>query len=368
MKISNEVRIAIFAIIALALGFWGFKFLKGINVLTPGRQFFVKYKDVDQLRPNSPVLYNGLQVGMVKDMYVDKTDDKTIIVVLSIDSDMDIPKDSKAAITGLTLMGGKSINLLITSTCEGGNCAASGDYLDGTTSSFIQALLGPPEQVDAYSDRLKKVLGADIDSLARANPDGLGGTIGSVDKSLRELEVAITGFNKFFAKGSAVMLDIGNDTRGITKMLDENDAKIEEALKNLSEFSGKLAKLDLDKSMGGVNTTLDSVKYALSDLRVTLKGTQNSIGKVSDLSDKLIKGEGSLGKLLTDDAFYNNVTRFTRHTYLLEQDLRLHPERYTKVKVKLFGKHRGVDYKKPTYDPAYDAHLDSLERSYNPKK
>lgn len=69
-KIRNETKIGLLAIAAIALAIWGFKFLKGQNVLTTSQTYFIRYENVEQLRPSSPVFINGLQVGMVKDMYV----------------------------------------------------------------------------------------------------------------------------------------------------------------------------------------------------------------------------------------------------------------------------------------------------------
>ena len=66
IKVSNEIKVAVLAIVAFALGFWGFKFLKGRNMLTTATTLYVKYGQVDQLQPSSPVFIRGLQVGMVK--------------------------------------------------------------------------------------------------------------------------------------------------------------------------------------------------------------------------------------------------------------------------------------------------------------
>ena len=128
LKIRNEVKIAILATAALGLGFWGFKFLKGLNVLSTSKTLYVKYNNVDQLRPSSPVFIQGFQVGMVKEMYIDEADDKTIITVLNIEGNVDIPKDAIATIIGLSLMGGKAIEIIIPHPCDG-DCAESGDYL-----------------------------------------------------------------------------------------------------------------------------------------------------------------------------------------------------------------------------------------------
>ncbi|MCC7246269.1 MAG: MCE family protein [Saprospiraceae bacterium] len=367
LKISNEIKVALLAIIAILIGFWGFKFLKGINVLTSARVFYVKYDNVDQLRPSAPIFYNGLQVGLIKDMYVDPTDDKTIIAVLNIDSKMDIPKNTEAAITGLTLMGGKAIKLVINGTCEGDNCAESGDYLKGTTDSFIHSLLGPPEQVEAYSDRLKQILTADLDSIARANPNGLGGSVNALDNSLRNIELMTSRINRLLDASTNNITSTTKNVADITRAFRDNNEEISATIANLAEISNQLKKAGLDKSSQKATAAIDSVTLSLASLRNTLNTSTRTISRVDTLAQGLMAGKGLAGKTLTDEELYYNLLSTSRHLFLLMQDLRLHPERYTKVRVKLFGKHKGVKYTEPVSDPAYQMLIDSLERDLNRK-
>ncbi len=364
-KVSNETKVALLALVALALGFWGFKFLKGINVLTPARVFYVKFSNVDQLRTSSPVFYNGLQIGMVKDLYIDKVDDKTIIAVLNIDSDLDIPKDAIAAISGLTLMGGKAIKMIIPHPCEGDGCAKSGDFLAGGTDSFIESLLGSPDQVDAYSDRLKKILTADLDSLAKANPNGVGGSINALDNSLRNIERMTASIDKLLERSSQGIAATTNNAAEITNNLKASNKDIADMIKNLSEVSKQLKDAGLDKSSQKAASAIDSVTASLASLRATLATTGSAVSRIDTLTQNILRGEGVAGKVLTEEELYNNMLSTTRHLHLLIQDLRLHPERYTKVRVKLFGKHKGVNYKSPWDDPAYKQLIDSLERQGN---
>ena len=106
---------------------------------------------------------------------------------------------------------------------------------------------------------------------------------------------------------------------------------------------------------------------SLSDLRTTLHGAQSAIAKVDTLAQHLVNGEGSAGKILTDVALYDNLTRTSRHLHLLLQDIRLNPKRYNTVKVKVFGKNKTADYQNPLEDPAYQLLIDSLERAYDRK-
>jgi phospholipid/cholesterol/gamma-HCH transport system substrate-binding protein len=365
LKISNEIKIALLALAALALGFWGFKFLKGQNVLTTSKTFYVKYDNVDQLRPSSPVFIKGFQVGMVKDMYIDKTDDKTIITVLSIEGKVDIPKDAIASIIGLSLMGGKAIEIIITRPCDG-DCAESGDYLIGGSKSLIQSLLGNPEDFDAYTDRLKKGLSIDFDSLARANPNGVAGSVVALDNSLHNIELMTKQLNEILSLNKQSIAAITGNFASISGTIKANDKNISDAIANLSALSAQLKDAGLDQTTKKASSAIDSVTMSLASLRGTLAATTGTINRVDTLAQNLVRGKGLVGKTLTDEELYNNLVSTSRHLHLLLQDLRLHPTRYNTVKVKLFGKKKSK-YVNPTEDPAYKILVDSLERDYSKK-
>ena len=68
MKISNEVKTAILAIVAIVLLIFGYSFLKGKNLLDSSRTFYAVYDEVEGLSPSSAVTINGLKVGQVTDI------------------------------------------------------------------------------------------------------------------------------------------------------------------------------------------------------------------------------------------------------------------------------------------------------------
>jgi phospholipid/cholesterol/gamma-HCH transport system substrate-binding protein len=366
LKISNEVKVAVLAIIAVALGFWGFKFLKGINVLTASKTYYVKYSNVDQLRPSSPVFINGFQVGMVKDMYLDKADDKTVIVVLNIDRGVDIPKDAVATIIGLTLMGGKAVEIIIKSPCNG-DCAESGTYLNADSKSFLSSVIGDPSQIDAYTDRLRAGLTINIDSLAKVHPEGVAASVDALDNSLKNLERMTIHLNQILELNKKSIGVITSNFASISGTIKSNDKNISEAIENLSELSKQLKNAGIDKTSQKAALALDSITYSLSTLRTTLTATTQTINRVDNLAQKMAAGEGLVGKTLTDEELYNNLVSTSRHLHLLLQDIRMHPERYTRVKVKLFGKNKPPKYANPLDDAAYQMLVDSMEREYSKK-
>jgi phospholipid/cholesterol/gamma-HCH transport system substrate-binding protein len=367
-KLNYETKIAILAIIAVALGIWGFKFLKGINILTTSRVFYVKYENVDQLRASSPIYIKGLQVGMVKNLYVDKTDDKTIIAVLNIDADVDIPKDAVATIVGLSLMGGKAIELIIPHPCSGNDCAQSGDYLKSASKSFLQSIVGDPGQIDVYTDRLQKGLTTVWDSIADPNdPKGVGRSLVALEKTLVNMQLLTLRLANLMDASAAGINATVTNSAALTKTLNASSADISKLLSNLSAVSQQLKDGGLDKGAQKASIALDSITTSLGQLNKTLKMTGKTISRVDTLAQNLVRGKGTAGKVLNDEELYNNLVRTSRHLELFLQDLRLNPKRYNTVKLKIFGKNNTKDYANPIEDPAYQLMLDSMERVYSRK-
>jgi len=66
---SKELKTGIAAVLILCLGYWGFNFLKGQNLLEPAsRVFYIEYDNIQGLNKTSTVSINGLQVGKVTEI------------------------------------------------------------------------------------------------------------------------------------------------------------------------------------------------------------------------------------------------------------------------------------------------------------
>jgi phospholipid/cholesterol/gamma-HCH transport system substrate-binding protein len=145
------------------------------------------------------------------------------------------------------------------------------------------------------------------------------------------------------------------------------DKKSQQDLKNaLSELSQTIAEFhktsqsvngmmaDNKTHINGIVTDFHKVssnfqKYPIPCnkpiLGKTAKDLQATLKKVDDIMADLNSGKGTAGKMLKDEALYNNLTESTKELELLLQDLRLNPTRY--VNVSLFGK-KNKPYVAPT--------------------
>ena len=150
MRITREIKTAILVIASILLFIWGYSFLKGSDLLSNYKTFYVQYDNVEGLVNSAPVTINGLNVGKVSKIeFLDRTG--KIQVELQIKSDFTFSKSSLASIYEPGLIGGKQImitpNFADTSIAESG-ITLQGDIKPGLTTLVAQRLTPLQEKVE----------------------------------------------------------------------------------------------------------------------------------------------------------------------------------------------------------------------------
>jgi phospholipid/cholesterol/gamma-HCH transport system substrate-binding protein len=105
------------------------------------------------------------------------------------------------------------------------------------------------------------------------------------------------------------------DMQKFTAVLSANSSSIDSAIKNLSAISDTIASADLSTSLASLKSSINSVDEILSGIS---------------------SGEGSAGKLMTDDSLYTNLSNTLYSLDQLLKDMQQNPKRY--VHFSLFGK------------------------------
>jgi phospholipid/cholesterol/gamma-HCH transport system substrate-binding protein len=303
LKITREIKTAILVIASILLFIWGYSFLKGRDLLTDYKTFYVNYDNVEGLATSAPVTINGLVVGKVNGISL-KNNTGKLVVELQIKSDFPISKSSIVNIYEPGLIGGKQIQII--PNLEDKNLAESGDTLIGGVKPGLTALVGEKltplqEKVERMVVSADKVLTNLNDVLDQKTKQNLKNSIANLDATLAEFRSA---------------------SRNVNEMLADNKAKISSTMTNVDNASANFSKI--------------SDSLAKADIGKTVKKLESTLASVDKIMDDLNSGKGTMGKLLKDDALYKNFTKTAKELEMLLQDLRLNPTRY--VNVSLFGK------------------------------
>ncbi|MEM9918133.1 MAG: MlaD family protein [Bacteroidota bacterium] len=333
---SNETKIGLFAVIVIAIFIWGYKFLKGQNVFTTSRLFYVEYQQVNQLAASAPVFINGFQVGVVSSMYLKPEDMKTIIVVMNIDRGVAIPKDTKAEIMSTGFVSGPAISLNFTKVCSGDNCAESGDYLQGVTRGTLESLVGQDE-LDVYLAKLGEGLSSAMDVLNKKisdpSPDNeIGKTLRDLQASVNNLRLTSERLNRLMNSSAGDINGILKNMKSVTGTLDSSNQQIKSIIDNAATISGQLADADIGATIDTANLTLSEAKLAIAELTNTLESAKAMLENTNSLVAKINNGEGTIGKLFTDETLYNKLSETSERVDSFLTDLEDHPYRYIPLK------------------------------------
>ena len=128
MKIAKEVKTGLLAIFSILLLIYGYSFLKGSDLFSKERTFYVSYNNVAGLAVSAPVTINGYAIGQVKN--IDFENEKgSLLVTFNLNKDFDFSKNSIVRIYSTSVIGGNA--LAIIPTIDKNNIAKSGDTLKG---------------------------------------------------------------------------------------------------------------------------------------------------------------------------------------------------------------------------------------------
>ncbi len=297
MKIRREFKIGIFAVIVIAVSWWGIKWLGGQNVLLTSNIYYVYYDDVSGLQESSRVKLRGVEVGNVRSIELERDRVLVEIAVESKYADM-IPANSLAEIGSAGLMGGVEINIL---QGDAEDVLEAGAFFEGAVKADMIGTLA--DQGTALMEGLNETVEGVNALLAdnSANITGLVANLESMSASVDALLAAVSGD----------VDGIMGDVKTFTDTLAENTERIESIIDNLDTFTGDVAAADLVSQLNTTVTTLNGVLGAIEE------------------------GEGSVGQLLTDPALYTSLNEASDNLGALLEDLKLNPMRY--VHFSLFG-------------------------------
>lgn len=292
---TKEVQIALVAIVAIVILFFGMQFLKGLSMFSSSNNYMVHFSDVSGLTATSPVYANGYKVGVVEriDYNFERPDD--IVAVVGITDEMQLPEGTTAEITS-DLLGNVRLELHLG---------------DSPKRLSIGATISGGQQTGLMSKA------ADM--------------VPQIERMLPKLDSILTSVNQLLADPS-ISRSVHN-VENITASLSTTSVELQ---KLTTQLHGQLPSM-MDKA-DGVLTNTETLTKNLSDIDIsaTMASVNTTLANVEQLTAKLNSNDGTLGLLMRDPQLYRNLSSTLGHADSLVMDLKSHPKRY--VHFSVFGK------------------------------
>ena len=308
MNLSKEIKTAIFAIAGFALFFVGFNYLKSNDVFVRDNIFYAVYDNAEGLVPGTPVTIQGFQVGTIDEVSL-LSDNQRIVVRFRVETKYEFSKNSSAKIYEAGLLGGKS--LAVDPSFDGGDRAKSGDTLQGLIAPGLSELVN--DKLTPLQEKIESMITHADSVLIAVN------TVLNTDAQL-QLQSSIANLNTSISNFRSISETIDNSLA--------EDGTLNQTIDNLAELTDDLSIVSSTLKEANLGVTFDDLGSAVSNL--------------SEILDRIEKGEGSLGQLVTKDDLHQSLEQTNKQIQLLLEDMRLNPKRY--VHFSLFGK-KQVKYK-----------------------
>lgn len=296
MKYAREIKVAVLAAVALFVLFFGFQFLKGVNIFHATNHYYAVYPKMNGLIEQAPVYIKGYRVGQVDAIAYDFQKDDAFVVSFSISKDIRLPQGTEAALIADGLLSGEAIELRLP--CDASEMHTPGD----TLSSMIEPSLFDNMQTELLG-RVGNLMDH-VDSLVVGLDNQLIAS-GKVEEIVDNLNVITTDFKATSRRLRLVM-----------------DKQVPTLLTDAGEMVGHLKQVSADLEE--------------ADLKATVQKVDSAIDNVNALVETINSENGTIGLLLNNKDLYLNLNNTVQSADSLLTDLKAHPKRY--VHFSLFGK------------------------------
>lgn len=293
----REVMIGLLVILALVLLYFGINFLKGVNIFKAANYYYASYNNVEGLAVSAPVTLNGYKIGLVRSISYDYNRPGNVIVEMSVDKSLRLPKGSTASL-GSDLLGTASISLKLGNPAEG--MYAIGDTIPGQLNAGMMAALSENllPAINAIVPKVDTLL-TSLNTLV-ADP-ALATSLKRLDGITAELNATLRSLNKATSSLGPVVDNVKNITSNVDTMTGD-----------LTAVTGRLREAPIDSIANNIQAT---------------------IANLNELTAQLNNRDSSVGKLLNDPALYDNLNATVASLDSLFVDIKRNPKRYISIKV-----------------------------------
>ena len=317
-KVSQEFKIGTLMILGVVLLILGVNYLKGFNPLSKQIHLFAVYEEIEGLAVSNPILVNGFKVGQVTDVYFLEDGNGALVVEFTVEkSKLKIPIDSDAKIYSSDLFGTKAIKIEPGVTdvyIQDGDTLLSSVEMD--ISAAVRKELEPlrrktEELIKGVDDILLNMKAVFEDDATQ----GLPSAFESMQRTLRTLENTAISLDGLVDENVIVFTRVMSNVDALAMNLSDNNKSITNIITNFSNLSDSLVTVDIATTMAKADQAME---------------------EITSMTKRINNGEGTMGKLMVDDALYNGLVTSNIEIQELLDDLQLNPWKY--VRVSLFGR------------------------------
>ena len=285
--VFSEVVVGVFMAAVLALLVYFTVIISGVDVLFGREKALARiaFTDVGGLKERDNVVYRGMKVGIVEKIELAPTN---VMVTVLVDRDVVLRETCQASVSALSLLGGNYLLLE-----EGA----------GAVQPLATTVFRGDPPIDWVRD-LGKIAGSlnEVlnDGSFRSIVSNFEATAENVNKIVARVERGEGTAGRLLSRDDTVYQDLREAVAGAKRAVGDAEKTFDGARKTFDHAAAVAERLDRGEGTLGRLLSKDDAVYA--DLKQTL-------ANAAAISARIERGEGTLGRLTAkDDALWGDLT------------------------------------------------------------
>lgn len=261
-NVTTEIKVGIFTLIALSAIVYMF-FVLSPDLLDSEKEnkFYTIVDNASGIVAKTHVRTNGVTVGKVQDVVLESSHTR---IEFTVRERVKIPAGSKIEIRTRGLLG----------------------------ETFLEIVRAP--DVGQYIEP-GKVIPMNSEKVGMSQLIGIVGDIAKDIKKVTSTLAGVLGSQDGKSSFAAILQNLESSSANLKYILEDNRGDLRVVIANLKQFTGDMTEvLDRDNK--------EKLDRILAKFETTIDDVQSSASSVKLVSQKIEKGEGTIGQLINDDA------------------------------------------------------------------
>lgn len=324
----TDVTVGVVVLLGAALILFGIVWLRGGGLGRDRITLQARFRDVGQLLEGNAVKVYGVPIGRVDDIALDPRGGG-VIATMRLEEDVRLPEDPVVVLSPESMFGDWQAEIVARAEHP------EYDYTETPDPSVLPGYSLPDiSRLTAVADRIAQNMATLSERFELAFTEETAANIRLAIENIQEVSEQLTGM----VGGQQRAIDeLAANLREITATLSGAAETVQAAFAQLEVAVGEDRLVEIVSNIERTTARTDSLTRELMlmsrNLQHASTTADSTLQTLGDMAASVQRGEGSLGRLLTDTMLYVGMRETSLELQALVRDIRENPERYFTVRV-----------------------------------
>jgi len=289
-RITSAAKVGAFTVVMVVAGLAIYRYINKAGEGGDGYTVYARMNDASGLAKLSQIRVAGIPVGQIKSVRLDRGQAR---IDIAVNKEVPLYEDASAAKVASSLLG--EYHLKIAPGTEGRKKLKDGDEI-----KIIIEAKTPDDLMHQMADIAK-----DVKEVSQALAASVGSDQGKNDiqSTLRNLAQVTDALNQTVRENRESIREVLTNAQVISQ---KSGPEIERILENVRETTREVREL-VTKTEDGKPGDAGEVRQIVERVNRASQNLESALKNIDDVTGRLERGEGTLGRLTKDEKLINEV-------------------------------------------------------------